>query len=65
MIHDVGEKLVDEVRRFRLLYTCEACFAFDPETGRCSAGYPNDDHRAEPPLEARRQLSFCKEFEAA
>ncbi len=64
MIHEVGEKLVEEAQRFRLVFACEHCVAFDPDTGRCSLGYPNAEHRADPPLALRRQLTFCKEFEA-
>jgi len=64
VIVEVRPSLIEEAERFKLLYACEACASFDPETGACSLGYPNEDHRADPPLAARRHLVFCKEFEA-
>ncbi len=63
MIFVVDEALVEQARRFRLLYACESCAMFDPDSGKCSLEYPNEEHRAEP-LRVGGRLVFCKEFEA-
>lgn len=63
MITVVDESLVAEAKRYRLLYTCESCAMFNPETGKCSLEYPNHEHRTAP-LQVGGQLVFCKEFEA-
>ena len=52
----------EERARYGLRYTCDQCTYFDPDTGRCLHGYPNQQHLSEssgPPGE----LVFCKEFE--
>ncbi|NUP07049.1 MAG: hypothetical protein HOW73_13425 [Polyangiaceae bacterium] len=58
------ERLEKEIVEHRLAYTCERCAHFEPISGRCASGYPNEDHR-EPGPEPRRSLVFCKEFELA
>lgn len=50
-----------ERRRYRLVFTCEDCAHFVPDTGACAHGYPNEDHRA---AEGTRVV-FCKEFDPA
>jgi hypothetical protein len=74
MIHPVDDRLLDEARRFRLLFACPDCASFDPEgidpgapaegapRGRCSLGYPNAMHR-DPSLQGRAEVVFCKAFE--
>ncbi|MFO0754905.1 MAG: hypothetical protein U0359_00320 [Byssovorax sp.] len=69
MIHPVDDRLLDEARRFRLLFACPDCASFDPEgqaegepPGRCSLGYPNAMHR-DPSLTGRAEVIFCKAFE--
>lgn len=64
MIHVVDARLSLEIERCALAFTCERCAQFDPSNGRCSAGYPNEDHR-EKPIEVGARLVFCKEFELA
>jgi hypothetical protein len=64
VIVEVDSTLIEEARRFRLVYACESCASFDPDTGACSLGYPNEEHRADPPLAVGGRLVFCKEFEA-
>ncbi len=64
MKHRLDERLLDEVERFRLRYSCEACVHFDPIEARCGEGYPNHEHRQRP-LRAGEWLCFCKSFELA
>ncbi len=64
MIHVVDERMASEMKRFALVYTCERCAQFDPDSGRCSFGYPNEAHR-ERPVEVGAELVFCKQFELA
>ena len=70
MIHRVDERLRDEARRFRLVFACPDCASFDPggaggdgSPERCSLGYPVEPHR-DPCLDGRREVIFCKAFEA-
>jgi hypothetical protein len=56
----VTGRLVEEMSRFQLRYACEDCAQFAPDTGACSAGYPNSEHRV---AERRVEIVFCKEFE--
>jgi len=60
--HPIDDRLRDEVRRFRLVFTCASCSHFDPEPTRCTLGYPTQPHRSED-LHEREMLSFCKHFE--
>ncbi|HVK67894.1 MAG TPA: hypothetical protein VM694_25715 [Polyangium sp.] len=62
MIHPVDERLRQEARRFRLVFTCGDCAQYDPEGDRCSLGYPHVMHK-EPDLDARDEVVFCKTFE--
>ena len=70
MIHPVDARLLDEARRFHLVFACTDCASFDPgdgeeesaAPGRCSLGFPNEMHR-DPRLDGRRELIFCKAFE--
>jgi len=64
MIHMLDEQLVEEARRYRLVFACTDCIWFEGEASRCALGYPTDPH-VDPKLEGRRQLSFCKTFEIA
>jgi hypothetical protein len=59
--HEVDAELLAEIARTRLRFACEDCAQFDPETGLCSAGYPNAEHRLARP--DPRVIIFCKEFE--
>jgi hypothetical protein len=58
----VDERLIEEVERYKLRYTCESCVHFDASFSRCSLGYPNEIHRLGP-LKPRAYLIFCKEFD--
>jgi hypothetical protein len=62
MLSRVDERFRDEVRRYALQFTCEACVHFDAERGACSNGYPPEPHRRKD-LTRLRELSFCKTFE--
>ncbi len=62
MIHLVDDRLREEARRFRLVFACPDCAAYDAEGDRCSLGFPHDAHR-DPILEGRREVIFCKAFE--
>lgn len=64
MIFTIDDVLQREMERFSFAASCEHCAYFDPESGACSHGYPNEEHRAET-IRARRLLVFCKEFELA
>lgn len=62
MIHLVDVRLRDEARRFRLLFACPDCVAYDPDGDRCSLGFPHEMHK-DRSLEERVELIFCKAFE--
>lgn len=64
MKHAPTPALAREVEDFKLAFTCERCAHFDPASGGCASGYPNDEHR-EGRLAAGAPLVFCKEFELA
>jgi hypothetical protein len=64
VLTEVDERLRDEARRFELRFTCESCAHFDPPSGSCASGYPNEPHRGVRLTEART-LVFCKEYELA
>ena len=57
-------QLVDELSRYRLLYTCDDCahFSADPRA-LCTHGYPIGERR-DRILEVGDAIEFCKEFEA-
>lgn len=52
-----------EQKRYRLRYTCETCAFFDPPTGLCAHGWPNDEHRDAWYGRQPERIVFCKEFE--
>jgi hypothetical protein len=58
----VDSDFLEETRKFRLTFTCEACAHYVPESGECANGYPNQAHRAAS-LDELTELEFCKEFE--
>ncbi len=66
MIHPVDARLLDEARRFHLVFACTDCASFDEgegsAAGRCSLGFPNEMHR-DPRLDGRAEVIFCKAFE--
>lgn len=62
MVTPIDGKLREEARRFRLVFACPDCEAFDPEADRCSLGFPHQPHR-DPSLEGRDEVIFCKAFE--
>ncbi len=62
MLSVVDERFVEQAKRFSLRFTCESCAHYDPDTGGCGNGYPNQPHRAIE-IERVRELAFCKEFE--
>jgi hypothetical protein len=62
MIQLIDDRLRDEARRFRLVFACPDCAAYDPEGDRCSLGFPNEPHR-ERSLADREEIIFCKAFE--
>ncbi|MCC6557989.1 MAG: hypothetical protein IT372_34010 [Polyangiaceae bacterium] len=62
MIHRVDDRLREEAQRFRLLFACPDCAAFDPGASRCSLGFPCEPH-ADPDLDGREEVIFCKAFE--
>lgn len=57
-------RLRAEVERWSLVFTCDRCAHFEPDSGSCANGYPNADHRSAS-LDGRETLEFCKEFELA
>jgi hypothetical protein len=61
--HLADAELMGQIERTRLKFACEDCAQFDTETGRCSAGYPNAEHRLSRPDPSL--IVFCKEFELA
>ncbi len=52
-----------ERARFVLRFNCEQCTYFAAESGRCSHGYPNAQHREAQTQADGAELVFCKEFE--
>lgn len=58
----VDRRFLDEVERFELRASCAACVYLEPESGRCSEGYPNDEHLALPD-QVGQSVCFCKKFE--
>ncbi|MFO7180234.1 MAG: hypothetical protein DIU78_016155 [Pseudomonadota bacterium] len=54
----------EEAERFRLVFTCENCAHFDPESAGCGNGYPTEPHHRVD-LVTRSELEFCKTFELA
>lgn len=61
MITRVDERLREEARRFRLVFSCRDCAHFDDARAECSLGFPNEAHRS--PELAGERVVFCKAFE--
>ena len=59
---EITPQFREEVERFQLRFTCEACVHFAPERRACANGYPNEAHLGTN-LERSESLEFCKEFE--
>ncbi|GAC1361751.1 MAG: hypothetical protein NVSMB47_14030 [Polyangiales bacterium] len=56
-------RLLDEMSRFALRYTCDDCVHFvERDGGRCAEGWPLGARRARP-LHDGAELEFCKAFE--
>jgi hypothetical protein len=62
MITQVDPELVEESRKFRLCFTCDACIHFEADAGECAHGYPTAPHRGIDPSQVS-ELAFCKDFE--
>lgn len=60
----VDGQLRGEARKYRLLFGCEDCAHFAPDTRSCSNGFPTSAH-LEVDLERAESLEFCKAFEVA
>ena len=56
----VDERLIGDIRRYALRFTCRDCVHFLPGTGTCAHEWPNQEHLA---LPAAGEFLFCKEFE--
>jgi hypothetical protein len=60
----IDARLLDELRVYRLRFTCDDCaFFVDSSTPRCGHGYPLGERR-DRDLKVGDELVFCKEFEA-
>jgi hypothetical protein len=62
MIHRIDPRLLEESRRYRLVFACPDCASFDDDRDRCSLGFPHEPHR-DAALEGRTEVTFCKTFE--
>lgn len=67
MKHAIDAALRAEAAAFSLRFACPDCAMFDEEGGRCSLGFPNEEH-IDPDLRTdtrpdRREVVFCKTFE--
>lgn len=62
MVNLIDDRLRDEARRFRLVFACPHCEAYDPEGDRCALGFPHAPH-VDPSLDGRAEVVFCKAFE--
>jgi hypothetical protein len=63
----VTEALREEIRRYRLVFTCEECSHFVADAQVCDLLYPTEPHR-QAAVEAKVEgdpLLFCKMFESA
>jgi hypothetical protein len=60
------QALREEIRTYRLAFTCEQCTHFVPREGACDLLYPTDVHRQAAYDEKRDgdPVLFCKMFEA-
>lgn len=57
-------QFLDEQQRFLLRSSCASCVYFEPDTRRCSEGYPNEEH-VTVPARVGDVVCFCKSFELA
>jgi hypothetical protein len=64
MISRVDDRLREQIARFSLRYTCEACVHFERDVGACSNGYSTIPHR-QTDIRTTTELVFCKAFELA
>ena len=62
MVSVIDARLKREHDTFRLRFACEDCAHYDPDAGRCSNGFPCEDHK-DSKLAGRHQVTFCKAFE--
>ena len=61
----VTEALREEIRRYRLVFTCEECSHFVADAQVCDLLYPTEPHR-QAAVDAKQDgdpLLFCKMFE--
>jgi len=58
----VDARFVEEVRKYRLRFSCPDCAHFQPETRTCSNGYPVEPHLITD-LAPGSVVIFCKSFE--
>jgi hypothetical protein len=71
----VDARLIEEIRTWRLRFTCPDCLYFVPDdaargAGSCAHFWPNAEHLAAPSADpvtdgagAQNHLVFCKEFD--
>jgi hypothetical protein len=62
MIVTIDDRLREEAKRYRFVFACPDCVAYDADQDRCTLGYPTEPHR-NPELEGRVEVTFCKTFE--
>lgn len=55
-------RFLDEQVHFRLRSSCESCVYFEPDSRRCSEGYPNHEHLSAPER-LGDVVCFCKSFD--
>jgi len=63
---EMSQGLREEVKRLRLVFTCDDCANFAAHLEQCSLRYPTAEHR-KAHVEALRdgeRVVFCKMFEA-
>ena len=60
------EELRQEMKRLRLVYTCEECENFIADVEQCALLYPTDAHRkaAADAVPDEGRVLFCKMFES-
>jgi hypothetical protein len=58
----VDDSFRSDATRLRFRFRCEDCAHFEPDSGRCAEGFPNESHRATD-LRQIDSLLFCKSFE--
>jgi len=58
----VDDILRAEALRLDLRYRCKDCVHFEPRSGACAEGFPNEGHR-DRAVEHDEAIEFCKSFE--